>query len=696
MKSEINQSNQMINPDMGCDERGCNCNETASIRVDTAKPRTHDTSLNISGFFRSLWQTPDLKYVLLGLVLLTFSLFLNRLGLQQPWIMIIQLLLLPLAGWMVFRDGFGTLFVNRRFNMNTLMSIASIGAVVLGETYEAIILLLLFTLSEALEGYINDNAREILTEFGDLAPKTAIRLNNNQEEEVAVEALQPGDIIVVRPADRIPMDGIILAGSSSVNQAPITGESKLIEKTVGEEVISGSINGQGALQVQVSKYAKDNTIQRITQMVTEAQENKAEQVKYIDRFAAVYTPIIFVAALLVAVVPVLFFDQPFWNVNGSYGWLHRSLSLLLVGCPCALVISTPITMISGLTRAAKAGVIFKGGIYLEGLSNAKVIAFDKTGTLTQGEPVVTQVRAVDCEGDALCPRCDDLVALTSALEAHSSHPLAYSVVAEANRRGVAARYPYAEDLTVIEGRGQTGIVNGKIGTVGSLPLFQEEHITPDSIIQEVLKAEKRGESTMLVCDGDRVRGFLSVEDAIRPGVVDVITQIKVEGLHPVMLTGDNAEVANKVARQIGIEETHSALLPEDKLNWLTRLKEEYGNMIMAGDGINDSPALARADIGVAMGGAGNAQVLETADVVLLKDDLEKLPFAIRLSRFVNMLVRQNVVISLGVKALVAVFALLGLTPLWVAVMADIGISLLVTFNGMRARSFEPQAKINAA
>ena len=696
MKTESNPIIQSGSSISECEERGCNCEAGAPVRIVPGKPRKNTSTLSIGGFFRSFWQTPDLKIVLLGLSLLVLSLFADRLGLQQPWSMILQLLLLPLAGWSIFKDGFRTLFIKRRFNMNTLMSVASIGAVVLSETYEAIILLLLFTLSEALEGYINDNAREILMEFADLAPKTAIRLTNAGEENVDVDRLQPGDVILVRPADRIPMDGVILAGSSSVNQAPITGESKLIDKTIGETVISGSINGQGVLQVQVSKYAKDNTIQRIIQLVTEAQENKAEQVKYIDRFASVYTPIIFGVAVLVAIVPVLIFNQPFWNVGESYGWLHRSLSLLLVGCPCALVISTPITMISGLTRAAKAGVVFKGGVFLEGLSNAKVIAFDKTGTLTRGEPVVSQVKAVDCEGDAFCPRCDDLVALTSALEAHSSHPLASSVIEEANRRGVASRYSSAQDLMVLEGKGQTGTVNGKTGTVGSLPLFLAEHMTPEAIVQEVLKAESRGESTMLVCDGDRVRGFLSVEDAVRPGVEEVIRQIKAQGLRPVMLTGDNDVVAGKVARQAGIEEFHSALLPEEKLNWLTLFKERYGNVIMAGDGINDSPALARADIGVAMGGAGNAQVLETADVVLLNDDLKKLPFAIRLSKFVNGLVRQNVVFSLGVKALIAIVALLGLTPLWVAVLADIGISLLVTLNGMRALRFEPGSQISAA
>jgi Cd2+/Zn2+-exporting ATPase len=676
------------NPDStGC---GCGCESTGSIKPEPDKGRPRAAKASFGGFLSSFWKTPDLKIVIIGLILLVLSLFLDRLGIQQPWIMIIQLVLLPIAGWSVFRDGFRSLVKNHRFNMNTLMSIASIGAVILGETYEAVVLLLLFTMSEALEDYINDNARQILVQFADLAPKTALLLEGERESVVPVGTLQPGDVIVIRPADRIPMDGIILRGSSSVNQAPITGESKLVEKSSGDEVLSGSINGQGALQVQVSKYAQDNTIQRIIELVTQAQENKAGQVKFIDRFAAVYTPIVFVIALLAATIPVFFFNQPFWNAGSTYGWLHRSLSLLLVGCPCALVISTPITMISGLTRGAKAGVVFKGGIFLEELARTKVIAFDKTGTLTRGEPVVSQVRAIDCEGAQYCPPCDDLLALTSALEAHSSHPLSSAVLNEANLRGVASTYPAAQDLVVLEGRGQVGTVNGKSGTVGSLALFLEEHDTPQQLVDEVLAAESQGKSTMLVCDGDRVRGFLSVEDVVRRGVSEVISEIKAAGIHPVMLTGDNKTVAQKVADEVGIEEYHASLLPEDKLNWLSGLREKFGSVVMTGDGINDSPALASAEVGIGMGGAGNAQVLETADVVLLDDDLGKLPFAIRLSKFVNKLIRQNVVISLGVKFLIAVIALLGLTPLWVAVFADIGISLLVTLNGTRALRFEPE------
>jgi Cd2+/Zn2+-exporting ATPase len=667
---------------------GCGCGSPRSDRPNPS-PKTGDTrSINFSGFFRDFWKTPDLLTVCIGLALLVLTLFAERWGLREPWIRLIQLLLLPVAGWPVFRDGTVTLFRRGSLNMNVLMAAAAIGTVILGETHEAIFMLILFTISESLESYINGNARAILMEFADLAPNTAIRVGETGEEEVAVESLNPGDVVIVRPGDRIPMDGRVTHGSSMVNQAPITGESKLIEKTVGDEVLSGSINGQGALRLKVTRFAQDNTIQRIIRLVTEAQENKAEQVKFIDRFAAVYTPIVFIVAILFATVPVLFFGQPRWNQPGSYGWLHRSLSLLMVGCPCALVISTPITMISGLTRGAKAGVVFKGGVFLEALSKTGVIAFDKTGTLTKGEPVVSRVKAVDCLGTQDCERCDDLVAYTHALEAHSSHPLSAAVIQEACRRGVAELYPPAEDLVVLEGRGQAGVINGKTGTVGNLALFLDEHDTPETLVSEVRDAENQGETTMLVCDGERVRGFLSVEDATRENVRSVVDEIKAEGIHPVMLTGDNRQVAQKVAAQVGIDEVHAALLPEDKLRWLETLKAEYGTVIMAGDGINDSPALARADVGIGMGGAGNAQVLETADVVLLDDDLEKLPFAIRLSKFVNKLIRQNVFISLGVKFLAALIALLGLTPLWVAVMADIGISLLVTLNGTRGLRFE--------
>ena len=598
--------------------------------------------------------------------------------------------MLPVAGWMIFRNGAISLFKEHDLNMNVLMSIASIGAVAIGEAHEALIMVILFTLSEALEGYTNDHARAILTEFADLAPHEALLVAGDGEKLVPIETLQVGDRILVRAGERFPMDGLVAKGNSEVNQAPITGESRLVPKGVGDEVLSGSVNGQGVLEVQVTRLAADNTIQRIIALVTDAQENKARQEKFIDRFARVYTPIVMAISVLVAVIPTLVFKQNFWNTPETYGWFHRALSVLMVGCPCALIISTPITMVSGLTRAARAGVIFKGGIFLESLSDSKVMAFDKTGTLTLGKPTVTKVEATYCTGNDHCEPCNDLVAIASSLEAHSTHPLGAAVLQEAVARGVHNRYPAAEGLQVLEGRGQQGVLNGKLATVGSLPLFLAEHETPEKIVEEVEEAEERGQTTMLICDGERVVGYLAVQDEPRPETREVIAELKAEGIRTLMLTGDNSGVADNIAEKVGIDNVFAGLLPAEKLNKLIELKNEFGQVVMVGDGINDSPALAQADIGVAMGGAGNAQVLETADVVLMNDDLSRLPFAVRLSRRVNRLIRQNVVISLAVKVTVAVAAMAGLTPLWVAIFADIGISLIVTLNGLRALRFEAE------
>ena len=679
-------------PVVEAESGACNGNCAAPIRPYAPSDRRAEKAsvLDFKGFWRYFVRMPDLKIIVPGWILLLGTILLGRLGINPNLLLILQLSVLPVAGWMIFRNGAISLFKEHDLNMNVLMSIASIGAVAIGEAHEALIMVILFTLSEALEGYTNDHARAILTEFADLAPHEALLVAGDGEKLVPIETLQVGDRILVRAGERFPMDGLVARGNSEVNQAPITGESRLVPKGVGDEVLSGSVNGQGVLEVQVSRLAADNTIQRIIALVTDAQENKARQEKFIDRFARVYTPIVMAISVLVAVIPTLVFKQSFWNTPETYGWFHRALSVLMVGCPCALIISTPITMVSGLTRAARAGVIFKGGIFLESLSDSKVMAFDKTGTLTLGKPTVTKVEATYCTGNDHCEPCNDLVAIASSLEAHSTHPLGAAVLQEAVARGVHNRYPAAEGLQVLEGRGQQGVLNGKLATVGSLPLFLAEHETPEKIVEEVEEAEERGQTTMLICDGERVVGYLAVQDEPRPEAREVIAELKAEGIRTLMLTGDNSGVADSIAEKVGIDHVFAGLLPAEKLNKLVELKKEFGRVVMVGDGINDSPALAQADIGVAMGGAGNAQVLETADVVLMNDDLSRLPFAVRLSRRVNRLIRQNVVISLAVKVTVAVAAMAGLTPLWVAIFADIGISLIVTLNGLRALRFEAE------
>jgi Cd2+/Zn2+-exporting ATPase len=687
MKQTENNSNNSAENTTGSVCTG-NCSSPILPHSSSDHHPKNASVLDFKGFWQYFVRMPDLKIIVPGWILLLASLFLDRLGISQISPLVLQFLVLPVAGWMIFRNGAISLFKQHNLNMNVLMSVASIGAVAIGEAHEALIMVILFTLSEALEGYTNDHARAILTEFADLAPYDALLTTADGERLVPIEDLKVDDRILVRAGERFPMDGVVVSGTSEVNQAPITGESRLVPKTVGDEVLSGTVNGQGVLEVRVIHLAADTTIQRIIAMVTEAQENKARQEKYIDRFAAVYTPIVIGVSILVAFIPTLVFQQSFWNTPESYGWFHRALSVLMVGCPCALIISTPITMVSGLTRAARAGVIFKGGIFLESLSNSKVMAFDKTGTLTLGRPSVTKVQSTDCVGGERCFPCDDLVAVASSLEAHSTHPLGIAVTQEALARGVLNRYPAAEGLQVLEGRGQQGMLNGKLATVGSLPLFLAEHQTPEEIILASQVAERDGKTTMLVCDGERVIGYLAVQDEPRPGTKEVLADLKAQGIRTIMLTGDNPGVAKRVAQEVGLDQVFASLLPADKLMKLNEFKQEYGQVVMVGDGINDSPALAQADIGVAMGGAGNAQVLETADVVLMNDDLSRLPFAVRLSRHVNRLIKQNVVVSLGVKILVAIAAMAGLTPLWVAVFADIGISLIVTLNGLRALRFE--------
>lgn len=671
----------------------CGCGSDVCGIIVTPGPEgvKHTKILDFKGFWQYFWNMPELKVIIPGLILLGLTLFLPRFGLSHTWVIVIQMLLLPLAGWFVLSHGFTSLFKLRKLNMDVLMSFALIGAVLIGEGLEALVLLILFTLSEAIEGYTGASARKVLTEFADLAPKHALRVANGVEELVAVGDLRVGDRIMIRAGERLPMDGIVISGQSELNQAPITGESAWVPKGIGDEVLSGTVNGSGLLEVEVSRLVEDTTMQRIIRLVTEAQVSKAKQEKFIDTFASVYTPIVILLAILVAVIPIAFFKQPALNTHESYGWLHRALSLLMIGCPCALVISTPITIISGLTRAARSGVIFKGGVYLEGLSKIKVMAFDKTGTLTLGEPRVELVKAVDCQNsEEPCEPCDNLLALASALEERSQHPLSSAILEHADERGVRGKIAPAEELKVLGGRGQEGFVNGKKATIGSVPLFIAEHKPSLSLIEATRQAEADGQTTVMVCDGDSVRGYLSLRDQSRAEALEVLRSLQSFGIHTVMLTGDNAGAAQHIANSLGIDEVNASLLPNEKLDALSLLQEKFGMVAMVGDGINDAPALARADIGVAMGGAASGQILETADVVLMNNDLKRLPFAFRLSRFVNKLIRQNIIISLGVKFAVAALAIMGFTPLWVAVLADIGISLLVTLNGLRATAFEKE------
>ncbi len=661
-------------------------------------------------FFGYLLQRRDTALALLGALLILPGLLFNELlpglGYESPWLNVASLLALVAAGGPIARSAWASLRYSREININVLMTIAAIGAVFIGAYTEAGLVMVLFALGEALEGYTAGRARQSIRELVTLMPREATVLRpcldcpshlgrggyaggpcpfcGLEPQRVSVDDLAIGETIVVRPGERIPMDGRVVEGESLVNQAPITGESRLVPKETGSEVFASTVNGAGALHVEVTHRAADNTISRLVQMVEEAQEKRAPAQRFVDRFARVYTPAVVLLAILVAAVPPLFFGQPFLSTETTQGWLYRALALLVVACPCALVISTPVTLISAIGNAARHGVLVKGGAYLEALSRVRAVALDKTGTLTQGEPAVVAVQAVDCVAPGEpCGPCDDLLALAGAVEQYSEHPLALAVRDAVAARGADGRYR-AAGVQALTGHGVTGQVGEATVVVGSHRYFEEHFPHGADICATVDAAAGEGQTTLLVGRDRSYLGYIAVADRLRASSRAAVTALREAGVERVvMLTGDEPQPAARVAGAVGVDEVSAGLLPEAKVEAVAALRAQYGAVAMVGDGINDAPALASATVGIAMGAAGAAQALETADVALMGDDLRLLPFLLQLSRATMNTIRANVVLSLGIKAAFLVLVLLGLGSLWLAVFADVGASLLVTLNGMR-------------
>ena len=508
---------------------------------------------------------------------------------------------------------------------------------------------------------------------------------------IPVEQVRVGETVLVHPGQRIPVDGVVARGISSVNQAAVTGESEPITRGEGEEVMAGTVNGEGALEILVTRPAGDATIARIARLVEQAQSRRSPAERFIDRFARYYTPAVVLAACLAVAVPVLLFAQPLLDLaDGTHGWLYRGLTLLIIACPCALVISIPVTVVSSLTRLAHLGVLVKGGAQLDELAGIRAVAFDKTGTLTHGRPQVTAISSRDCQHPAPvtddCDRCEDVVALAASVERASEHPVAHAIMTAASARQLQHRYQAAA-ITAHAGRGISGeLGNGMKVAVGSQALFAGSPAIDTSLSRRADGARDAGQTVMFVGQDDKVVGFIGVQDEIREASRTALAELQAARppVSAIMLTGDNPQAAARVAERVGhISEVRAGLLPEDKLRAIEELRERYGRVAMVGDGINDAPALARADIGIAMG-AGTAQAMETADVVLMQDDLSHVPMALRIARRSRTLVKQNIALSLGLKIAVLVLAVPGITTLWMAVLADVGATLLVTLNGMRA------------
>lgn len=574
-----------------------------------------------------------------------------------------------------------TSLMARTLDMNVLMTVAVCGAAALGEWGEGAMVIFLFALGGMLEARSLARTRRSIGELMRLSPPRARVRRDGAEEEVAPEEVAPGETVVVRPGERVPLDGEIVRGASAFDESPITGESVPADRGVGDAVYAGTLNMSGLVELRVTARANDTTLARIVHQVEAAQASRAPVQRFVDRFSRIYTPVVMGLALALAVAgPLLGEAGAGWpGIEGWHTWVYRSLVLLVVSCPCALVVSTPVAIVSGITRAAREGVLVKGGAFLELAARVRAVVLDKTGTLTEGRPRVAEVVTLGAE------TAERVVALASALEAHSNHPLAAAVVAAS---GASDAVVAVADLTEAPGRGMTATVEGARIAVGSVPHVTELGAATPELAAAADRLESDGLTVLAVAadtgSGMVPLGLIGIADTVRESSPRVAAQLQRDGIeHVVMLTGDNARAAARVAEQAGIREYRAGLLPEDKTSAVVELRESYGVVAMVGDGINDAPALATADIGIAMGVAGSHVAIETADVTFMRDDLSALPRFLALGRKTMSNIRQNVALSLGVKAVVLVLAVTGHAALWMAVFADTGVALLVIANGLR-------------
>jgi len=588
-----------------------------------------------------------------------------------PWPVRLLYLLGTVAGaWFVLPKAY---FAVRRLrpDMNLLMVIAVLGAFAVGEWFEAAAVAFLFSLSLLLESWSVGRARRAVEALLDLSPPTVrLRTEDGRDVVVAPDYVPVGAVFVVKPGERIALDGEIIEGHSAVNQASITGESVPVAKQPGAIVFAGTINGDGAIIVRSTKPAGETTLAHIIRLVGDAQSRKAPSEKWVERFARIYTPVVMVLAILVALIPPLLLSQP-WD-----RWGYSALVLLVIACPCALVISTPVTIVSALAAAARQGVLIKGGEFVEAPARLKAIAFDKTGTLTEGKPSVVEVVPQSGHTER------ELLERALALELRSEHPLAHAIVRHAQSLGITP-IP-ADDVQIIQGKGVSGRFDGRLFWLGSHRFLEERGQETPVMHDRLNELASSGRSVIVVGNEGHVCGFIALADDVRSTTRETLHALRNQGIeHLVMLTGDNAATASTVAERVGIDEVHSELLPQDKVLAVEQLVQQYQSVAMIGDGVNDAPALARATIGIAMGAAGTDVAIETADIALMTDDLSRLPWLIGHSRRALSIIRQNIVFSLAVKLLFVGLTFAGMATLWSAIAADTGASLLVIFNGLR-------------
>lgn len=572
-----------------------------------------------------------------------------------------------LAGFDVFKKGLIALS-HGRLNINALMTVAVAGAFVIGQWPEAAMVMALYAIAELIEARAVDRARNAITGLLALAPQEASVLQADASWRSVPVASVPLDAVIrVRPGERVPMDGVVTEGSSAIDQAPVTGESIPVDKGVGDPVFAGTINQTGTLSLRVTAAASNSTLARIIHAVEQAQGSRAPTQRFVDRFAAIYTPAVFALALAVAVLGP-------WLLG--WAWLaaiYKALVLLVIACPCALVISTPVTVVSGLAAAARRGILIKGGVHLEQARRLKAIAFDKTGTITEGRPKLVSWNVLDTQLDALA-----VERIAAALAGHSDHPVSRAIA-----EGLSTSALAVTDFKALAGRGVQAEVEGTTYVLGNHRLIEDRGQCSAELEAKLRTLEEAGRTVTLLASAAGPLAFFAVADTIKASSREAVAELKALGLVPVMLTGDNQATASAIARQAGIDDARGNLLPEDKLAAIKSMQARYGRTAMAGDGINDAPALAQSDLGVAMGAAGTDTAMEAADIVVMNDDLRRVAETVRLSRATHRVLWQNIALALGIKAVFLVLAIFDNATMWMAVFADMGASLLVVVNGLR-------------
>ena len=586
------------------------------------------------------------------------------------------------GGWFIYPKAWAAL---QRFqaDMNLLMTIAVIGAAFIGEWSESAMVVLLFSISELLESYSVSRARRAIQSLLDLTPKLAlVRSGDDDFNEVPVESVSSDAVIAIKSGARVPLDGEVIEGESYINQAPITGESMPVLKKTGDTVFAGTINGDGSLLVRVTKAYADTMLARMIYLIEEAQTQKAPSQKFVDQFAKYYTPIVMILALLVFLLPPLVTGQE-WGV-----WFYRSLVLLVIACPCALVISTPVSIVSGLTMLARRGVLVKGGVSLEAVARLRALAMDKTGTITEGKPAVQSIVALNGNSE------EDILRIAAAIDTHSNHPIARAIIEHADQKNI--EYPRCENYQTMQGRGAQGDIDSHSYLVGNHRFVHDLGICSEETEKILAEIESKGLSIVVVahqphndCKGEII-GILSVGDKIRDNAKTAIEAIRDSGIsNIVMLSGDNQTAADVIAKQVGIDQAKGDLLPEDKIDAIRDLLKSDTYVAMIGDGINDAPAMATATLGISMGAAGTDTAIEASDITLMQDDLGKVAETIHLGRRTLGIIRFNITFALGIKAVFLMLAIFGQASLWMAILADTGATLLVIMNSLRLLRYNP-------